>query len=87
MCRRTFQGTTTFQHLIEYMEASFRRSADDDSALLKKVPVNVGAGNAPVWSKANAHELAEPTRVVVSLCLRIAKCLKNRVGLEYLTLQ
>ena len=84
---RTFQGATTFQYLIEYMEASFRRSANDDSALLKKVPVNVCARDAPVWGKANAHELAKSTRIVVSLSLGVAKRLENRVGLKDLALE
>jgi hypothetical protein len=69
------------------MEASFRRSTNDDSALLKKVPINVCARNAPVWGKANAHKLAKSTRIVVSLCLGVAKRLKNRVGLKDLTLE
>jgi len=68
------------------METSFRRSANDDSALLKKVPVNVCARDAPVWGKANAHELAEPTRVVVSLRLRVAERFENGVGLKNLAL-
>jgi hypothetical protein len=86
VCGRTFQGATAFQYLIEYMEAPFRGSANDNSALLEKVPVNVRACDAPVWSKANAHKLAEPTRVVVSLRLRVAERLENGIGLKNLAL-
>lgn len=68
------------------MEASFRRGANDDSTLLKKVPVDVCACDAPVRGKANAHELAESTRVVVSLCLRVSKRLEDRIGLKNLAL-
>ena len=84
---RTSQGATAFQYLIEYMEASFRRSTNDDSALLKEVPINVCACDAPVWGKANAHKLAKSTRIVVSLCLGVAKRLENRVGLKDLALK
>ena len=69
------------------MEASFRCSANDDSALLEEVPVNVCTRNAPVWGKANAYELAKPTGVIVSLSLRIAERLENRVGLKNLAFQ
>jgi len=68
------------------METSFRGSANDNPALFKKVPVNVRAGDASVWGKANAHELAEPTRVVVSLRLRVAERFENGVGLKNLAL-
>jgi len=73
--------------MVEYMEAPFCCSANDDSALLEKVPINVRARDAPVRSEANAHELAKPTGVVISLRLRIAKRFENGVGLKDLSLQ
>jgi hypothetical protein len=69
------------------MEASFRCSANDDSALLEKVPVNIRARDAPIWGKANAHELAKSTGVIISLRLRITERLENGVGLKNLALQ
>jgi hypothetical protein len=69
------------------MEASFRCSANHDSALLEKVPVNVRARDAPIWGKADAYELAKPTRVIISLCLRITERFENGVGLKNLALQ
>jgi hypothetical protein len=69
------------------MEAPFCCSANHDSALLEKVPINVRACDTSVRSKANAHELAKPTGVVISLRLSIAKRLENGVGLKNLALK
>jgi hypothetical protein len=55
------------------MEAPFCRCANDNSALLEQVPIDVCAGDAPIGGKADAHELAEPTRIVIPLCLRVAE--------------
>ena len=69
------------------MEASLGLTSHDHSALLQKVPVNVGAGNAAVGREADPNELSKPTGVVVPLRLRVAEGLKDRVRLKNLPLE
>ena len=76
----TFQTTATFHELVEYMETPLSFAAHDDSAFLEQVPVNVRAGNAAVWREANPDELSESTGVVVALCLRVTKGLKDWIS-------
>jgi len=69
------------------MEIPFRSSTHDDPTFLKKIPVNIRAGDAPIWGKAYAHEFTESTRVIVSLSLRITERLENGIGLKDLALK
>jgi len=69
------------------METSFRLAPHHNSTLLQQIPIDIRASDATVGCKANPHKLAEPTRIVVPLGLRIAECLKNRIGLENLALE
>ena len=78
---RTFQATSTLQQLIEYMEATLSFASDDYSAFLKQIPVDIRTGDATVWCKADANELSETTRVVVSLCLSVSEGFQDRVCL------
>jgi hypothetical protein len=69
------------------MEASFSFTPNNDTTFLQKVPVDIRASYTSVKRKTDSDELAKATRVVVPLSLRVSKCLKNRVCLEYLALQ
>ena len=69
------------------METTFRFTSHNHSALFKQIPVYVGAGDAAIGREADSNELSKPTGIVISLGLRIAESLKNRVGLENLSFE
>ena len=59
--RPTFQGPAALQKLIEHVETPLSFTADDDSALLKEIPINIGTGDAAIGREANSDELSETT--------------------------
>ena len=69
----TFQRPTSLHQLIEYVEIAFGFAPYYNSAFLKQIPVNICASNTPIGREADADEFPETTRVVVSLCLGVAK--------------
>ena len=80
---RTFQRPTSLHQLVEYVEIALSFAPNNNSTLLKEVPVDIRTGDTSVRREADADELSESARVVVSLSLGIAKrfqdwiCLKN----------
>ena len=63
------------------MKVTLGLAPHNDPTLLEQIPIDVCSGYAPVWSEAYPDELAEPTRVVVSLRLRISESFEDRVRL------
>jgi hypothetical protein len=69
------------------MEAALRLAPKHDPALLEQIPVDIRASNAPVRRECDPDKLAEPTRVVVALRLRVPKRFQDWIGLEDLALE
>ena len=64
------------------MEVAFELTPSRDPGLFEQVPFDVGSSDAPDQVEVDAHELAEPGRVVVLDRLRVPKGLEDRVRLE-----
>lgn len=69
------------------MEIPLHLGPNNDSALLKEVPINVRASNASIGCKADPYKLAEPTGVVIPGGLSITKGLEDRIRLKDLLLE
>lgn len=83
----TFQRPSTHHELIEYMETSFGFAPHNNSALLEQIPVDVRSCNAAIRCETDSNKLSKSAGVIVALGLCIAKRFKDRVSLEYLSLQ
>ena len=83
----TLETATTFYELIKYVETSFGFTPDYDPTFLQKIPVDVGASNAPIQRETNSYEFAKSAGIIIPLCLSISKRFQNGIRLEDLSLQ